>query len=218
MFCLPRGDTTCHSGLKISQGFQINIYKLFCCQAPDGTQLEVPRPELIPGRSPKYQIHLKSETGQIFVLLINKEHNGDPVVVQVPPPPEIADALKREVGGDILSAAQSLSRGIKRERDSEDGGSYSQVEVKRGRFEGESEPGSEDHEASSDDRDTSLDREVAAAVAGALAPTQNITAEFSIPNIQTDIPGLEDILSSESKQFIIVTEAYFNLFFQCLDP
>lgn len=170
---------------------------LLAIQAPDGTQLEVPRPELIPGRSPKYQIHLKSETGQIFVLLINKEHNGDPVVVQVPPPPEIADALKREVGGDILSAAQTLSRGIKRERDIEEGGSYSQIGVKRGRYEGESEPGSEDHEVSSDDRDTSLDREVAAAVAGAMAPNQNITAEFSIPNIQTDIPGLEDILSSE---------------------
>ena len=141
-------------------------------------------------------------------------------MVQVPPPPEIADALKREVGGDILSAAQSLSRGIKRERDSEDGGSYSQVEVKRGRFEGESEPGSEDHEASSDDRDTSLDREVAAAVAGALAPTQNITAEFSIPNIQTDIPGLEDILSSESKQFFIVTKNISIYFFSVwtLDP
>merc|ERR1712142_490223 len=50
---------------------------LLAIQAPSGTQLEVPRPEIIPGRSPKYQIHLKSDSGQIYVLLVNKESFSD---------------------------------------------------------------------------------------------------------------------------------------------
>jgi len=180
---------------------------LLAIQAPDGTQLEVPRPELLAGRSPKYQIHLKSETGQIFVLLINKEHNSEPVVVQVPPPPEIAAALKREVGGDILSAATSLSRtavtgpgGIKRERDAEEG-CEDAAGGKRARYDGESEPGSEDYCETSSEReqDSSLDTRGAPASAPVTvgAATHNISAEFTIPNIQSDIPGLEDILHNE---------------------
>ena len=89
-------------------------------QAPDGTQLEVPRPELLPGRAPKYQIHLKSESGRIYVVLINKENDREPVAVPVPPPPDVADALKRETGVDILAAATNIVRGIKRERESLD--------------------------------------------------------------------------------------------------
>ena len=159
------------------------------------------------GRSPKYQIHLKSETGQIFVLLINKEHNSEPVVVQVPPPPEIAAALKREVGGDILSAATSLSRtavtgGIKRERDAEES-CEDAAAGKRARYDGESEPGSEDYCETSSEReqDSSLDTRGVPASAPVTvgAATHNISAEFTIPNIQSDIPGLEDILHNESK-------------------
>jgi len=172
---------------------------LLAIQAPDGTQLEVPRPEVLPGRNPKYQIHLKSESGQIFVLLINKEHNSDPVVVQVPPPPEIAEALKHEAG-DILSVAQSM-RGIKRERDSLDDGS----DFKRSRFEAESEPSSDDFVEQETSSERDLDREVEAATAARSSNTvgvpihtgQTISTDFTIPNIQTDISGLEDILSSE---------------------
>merc|ERR1712029_1107369 len=123
----------------------------------------------------------------------NKEHNSDPVVVQVPPPPEIAEALKHEAG-DILSVAQSM-RGIKRERDSLDDGS----DFKRSRFEAESEPSSDDfiEQETSSERD--LDREVEAAttVSVPVPSGQTISADFTIPNIQTDISGLEDILSSE---------------------
>jgi hypothetical protein len=37
----------------------------------------------------KYQIHLKSHSGPIYVLLVNKDSDGSsPVVVQVPPPKE----------------------------------------------------------------------------------------------------------------------------------
>ena len=103
-------------------------------QAPDGTQLEVPSPERPPGRAAKYQIHLESETGQIHVLLINKEHNSDPVVVEVPPPPEIAAALKREEGGDILSLAQTIQAGVKREREGTEAGAGA---AKRARYEAE---------------------------------------------------------------------------------
>lgn len=159
-------------------------------QAPDGTQLEVPRPELGPGRQPKYQLHLKSESGQIFVLLINKEqHNSEPVVVQVPPPPEIAAALKREGVGDILSAAQSVSRGVKRERDSLD---TSVETMKRPRYElGQSEPSSEDYPEPSSEpfpEPPHPGNDMATVV---VPVTSNISPDFSINT--TDIPGFEDM-------------------------
>lgn len=69
---------------------------LLAIQAPNGTQLEVPLPEAQMNGSTKYQIHLKSEDGQIYVLLVNKEADSDPVVVQVPPPAEVAEALHQQ--------------------------------------------------------------------------------------------------------------------------
>ena len=122
--------------------------------------------------------------------MINKEQNSEPVVVQVPPPPEIAAALKRETGTDILTAATSLTRGIKREREEEAGPGT----VKRTRYDGESEPGSEDYYETSSERDAGETQAVAS------VPVQSsVTTEFSMANIQTDIPGLEDILTTESK-------------------
>ncbi|XP_064641672.1 transcription factor E2F5-like isoform X2 [Lineus longissimus] len=62
---------------------------LLAIQAPSGTQLEVPIPEGGPGQKKKYQIHLKSHSGPIYVLLVNKDtDSSSPVVVQVPPPRE----------------------------------------------------------------------------------------------------------------------------------
>ena len=59
---------------------------LLAIQAPAGTQLEVPIPEHSLFKK-NYTIHLKSETGPIYVLLVNKEtENSSPVAVQVPPP------------------------------------------------------------------------------------------------------------------------------------
>ena len=62
-------------------------------QAPSGTQLEVPIPEVTTETSngtvatqakKKYQIHLKSSEGQIYVLLVNKDSDSEqPLVVQV---------------------------------------------------------------------------------------------------------------------------------------
>ncbi|XP_059148914.1 transcription factor E2F5-like [Physella acuta] len=60
---------------------------LLAVQAPSGTQLEVPIPEIGPGFKKNYQIHLKSQSGAINVLLVNKDTDeSEPVVVQVPPP------------------------------------------------------------------------------------------------------------------------------------
>ena len=177
-------------------------------QAPDGTQLEVPSPQQQPGRAPKYQIHLESGAGQIHVLLINKEHNSDPVVVEVPPPPEIAAALKREEGGDILSLAQTLiMSGVKRERQSE-AEEEGAGPGKRARYEGESEPGSEEGYESSSERENSLEfppqlqTQVVppTSTSDTAGDHQDIEQEFNIPNIQTDIPGLEELISSESKR------------------
>uniref|UniRef100_UPI00398E8C55 transcription factor E2F5-like n=1 Tax=Pristiophorus japonicus TaxID=55135 RepID=UPI00398E8C55 len=63
---------------------------LLAIQAPSGTQLEVPIPELGPNGQKKYQINLKSQLGPIHVLLINKESNSaKPVVFPVPPPDDL---------------------------------------------------------------------------------------------------------------------------------
>jgi len=63
-----------------------NNNTLLAIQAPAGTQLEVPMPEHSVYKK-NYTIHLKSETGPIYVLLVNKEtENSSPVAVQVPPP------------------------------------------------------------------------------------------------------------------------------------
>ena len=69
---------------------------LLAVQAPHGTQLEVPIPEQITNQKRKYQIHLKSSDGQIYVLLVNKDPESDhPVAVQVPPPKDLAEALEK---------------------------------------------------------------------------------------------------------------------------
>nr|XP_060631537.1 transcription factor E2F5 [Anolis sagrei ordinatus] len=60
---------------------------LLAIQAPSGTQLEVPVPQV--GQK-KYQINLKSNSGPIHVLLINKESSSSkPVVFPVPPPDDL---------------------------------------------------------------------------------------------------------------------------------
>ncbi|XP_075704155.1 transcription factor E2F4 isoform X2 [Rhinoderma darwinii] len=60
---------------------------LLAIKAPSGTCLEVPVPEK------KFQIHLKSSTGPIEVLLVNKDtSSAPPVVVPVPPPDDLVQA------------------------------------------------------------------------------------------------------------------------------
>ncbi|XP_069813524.1 transcription factor E2F5 [Dendropsophus ebraccatus] len=63
---------------------------LLAIQAPSGTQLEVPIPEMGQNGQKKYQISLKSSSGPINVLLINKESSASkPVAFPVPPPDDI---------------------------------------------------------------------------------------------------------------------------------
>ncbi|CAM2106805.1 unnamed protein product [Caretta caretta] len=63
---------------------------LLAIQAPCGTQLEVPIPEMGQNGQKKYQISLKSSSGPIHVLLINKESSSStPVVFPVPPPDDL---------------------------------------------------------------------------------------------------------------------------------
>ncbi|XP_065607955.1 transcription factor E2F5 isoform X2 [Cyrtonyx montezumae] len=64
---------------------------LLAIQAPCGTQLEVPIPEMGQNGQKKYQINLKSSSGPIHVLLINKESNSSkPMVLPVPPSDDLA--------------------------------------------------------------------------------------------------------------------------------
>ncbi|XP_076337094.1 transcription factor E2F5-like [Tachypleus tridentatus] len=85
---------------------------LLVIQAPSGTQLEVPILEEHGSQKRKYQTHLKSNSGPINVLLVNKETtSSSPVVVQVPPPCEDANDMsstsKAEDSGS-LTATSSL--------------------------------------------------------------------------------------------------------------
>ncbi|KAJ8272081.1 hypothetical protein COCON_G00109400 [Conger conger] len=68
---------------------------LLAIRAPSGTQLEVPIPEAQALNSQKkYQIHLKSTSGAIEVLLVNKDTSGSaPVVLPVPPPEDMFQSL-----------------------------------------------------------------------------------------------------------------------------
>ncbi|KFQ68135.1 hypothetical protein N335_11992, partial [Phaethon lepturus] len=64
---------------------------LLAIQAPCGTQLEVPIPEMGQNGQKKYQINLKSSSGPIHVLLINKDSSSSkPMVFPVPPPDDLA--------------------------------------------------------------------------------------------------------------------------------
>ncbi|WAR12180.1 E2F4-like protein [Mya arenaria] len=74
---------------------------LLAIQAPTGTHLEVPIPEIGPGFKKTYQINLKSNSGPINVLLVNKDsENQSPVVVQVPPADE-------DLAAQAIAAAQA---------------------------------------------------------------------------------------------------------------
>ncbi|XP_010778982.1 transcription factor E2F4 isoform X2 [Notothenia coriiceps] len=67
---------------------------LLAIRAPIGTQLEVPIPESILNGQKKYQIRLKSSSGPIEVLLVNKDpSSASPVVLPVPPPDDILQGL-----------------------------------------------------------------------------------------------------------------------------
>jgi len=172
---------------------------LLAIQAPTGTQLEVPIPELIPGNKKKYQIHLKSENGQIYVLLVNKDQGSDPVVVQVPPPQEIAEAINSQVQDEL--PAQHIKR-LHEEDESGNGlKRVAEVEATLPRKILKQEDFTEfeeEFENYSSDKDTSADTDF-------LLPDQllmsgqkrTLSQELSMPNVGTEIPGLDELISSE---------------------
>lgn len=62
----------------------------------------------------KYQIHLKSHSGPIFVLLVNKDtDSASPVVVQVPPPKEEPNSSIIETTGQHTDLENSPTKKIK---------------------------------------------------------------------------------------------------------
>ncbi|KAK6492308.1 mRNAion factor E2F5-like [Huso huso] len=64
---------------------------LLAILAPSGTQLEVPVPELGQNGQKKYQVNLRSHSGPIQVLLMNRESSSlKPVVFTVPPPDDLS--------------------------------------------------------------------------------------------------------------------------------
>ncbi|XP_038149900.1 transcription factor E2F4 [Cyprinodon tularosa] len=67
---------------------------LLAIRAPVGTQLEVPVPEIVLNGQRKYQIRLKSTSGPIEVLLVNKDpSSASPVILPVPPPDDVLHSL-----------------------------------------------------------------------------------------------------------------------------
>ncbi|KAM9469992.1 transcription factor E2F4 isoform 1-T1 [Clarias gariepinus] len=78
---------------------------LLAIRAPSGTQLEVPIPESVVNGQKKYQIHLKSSSGPIDVLLVNKDPaSASPVVLPVPPPEDMLQSLPASSAAPAPSA------------------------------------------------------------------------------------------------------------------
>ncbi|XP_018123590.1 transcription factor E2F5 isoform X2 [Xenopus laevis] len=95
---------------------------LLAIQAPSGTQLEVPIPEMGQNGQKKYQISLKSNSGPIQVLLINKESSSSkPVVFPVPPPDDLTQPNSQPeatASSNKQPAAQNSSLCAKEEHES----------------------------------------------------------------------------------------------------
>lgn len=80
---------------------------LLAIRAPIGTQLEVPIPETVLNGQRKYQIRLKSSTGPIEVLLVNKDPSSAfPVVLPVPPPDDVLQSLPAPTSQPPSAASQ----------------------------------------------------------------------------------------------------------------
>lgn len=153
---------------------------LLAIQAPNGTQLEVPIPEIHPGHTKKYQIHLKSDNGQIYVLLVNKDIGSEPVVVQVPPPQDLAEAIHCETF--VRRTEEDDVRLLKQEE-------FQDLDF---------------HEESYSDRDNSLEgsssikRSSGSSFDQPAAKRVAASAhDFTLPHVETEIPGFDDLITSE---------------------
>ncbi|XP_062856836.1 transcription factor E2F4 [Trichomycterus rosablanca] len=85
---------------------------LLAIRAPSGTQLEVPIPESVVNGQKKYQIHLKSSSGPIDVLLVNKDpSSSSPVVLPVPPPEDMLQSLPASASNASTTIATTKPAG-----------------------------------------------------------------------------------------------------------
>jgi len=173
---------------------------LLAIQAPNGTQLEVPIPEIHTGQNKKYQIHLKSENGQIYVLLVNKDVGSDPVVVQVPPPQDIAEVISRHVEEEEEEEEQE------RLKERFDAKRLNPVEptlprkiLKQEEFQ-EIDFGEESYS----DKDTSVENNSLLTGVGKRsqdfsdsAAKRSVAQDFAMPSVGSEIPGLDELISSE---------------------
>eukprot|EP00064_Thunnus_orientalis_P006244 superscaffoldBa00000644_g6260 len=94
--------------MKTSSGHYLAGDTLLAIRAPIGTQLEVPIPEAVLNGQRKYQIRLKSSSGPIEVLLVNKDpSSASPVVLPVPPPDDVLQNLPAPTPTSQLPSAAS---------------------------------------------------------------------------------------------------------------
>lgn len=178
---------------------------LLAIQAPTGTQLEVPIPEIHSGQLKKYQIHLKSENGQIYVLLVNKDAGAEPLVVQVPPPQEVAEAIQQhaEEAEDDEDAAEDHVLPDLSEKHLPD---FTDSILEQGgqqRFKREEFSDLELAEDSYSDRDNSVEGTLTVSGkrdSGHLSnpgSKRSVAQDYAMPHIGTEIPGLDELISSE---------------------
>lgn len=101
---------------------------LLAIQAPSGTQLEVPIPEMGQNGQKKYQINLKSHSGPIHVLLINKESSSSkPVVFPVPPPDDLTQSSSQSPTSGTPQKSTMPAQNLPEQQVSERSQSFQQI-------------------------------------------------------------------------------------------
>ncbi|XP_041486408.1 transcription factor E2F5 [Microtus oregoni] len=101
---------------------------LLAIQAPSGTQLEVPIPEMGQNGQKKYQINLKSHSGPIHVLLINKESSSSkPVVFPVPPPDDLTQSSSQSSMSGTPQKSTMAAQNLPEQQVSERSQSFQQI-------------------------------------------------------------------------------------------
>ncbi|XP_038203481.1 transcription factor E2F5 [Arvicola amphibius] len=101
---------------------------LLAIQAPSGTQLEVPIPEMGQNGQKKYQINLKSHSGPIHVLLINKESSSSkPMVFPVPPPDDLTQSSSQSSTSGTPQKSTMAAQNLPEQQVSERSQSFQQI-------------------------------------------------------------------------------------------
>jgi len=186
---------------------------LLAIQAPIGTQLGV---EVIPEVSgaigggigkdaivakKRYQMHLKSLEGQIYVLLVNKDsENEQPLVVQVPPPQDMAEAIRKD--------QQSQNRSIESDPSQNQSDSSTktalqgpQTNTTNTRSVGRKHKTDSPISQESQDLQTSKRQKIEVIEKETILPIIDRSTEvediLSGKVLDTDIPGLEELMSTE---------------------